>query len=140
MPPPTGAHATRRLPLQWRSFLRLALSRARLCAWDNTRACLDLGLMARGPPPGGGVGQARRMGLRYRAKPEAAVDPKTGKGKPAKGKVGFCHTINGSGLAVGRALLAVLEVHQRPDGSVAVPAALRPYLGGLEMLAPVPAK
>lgn len=44
------------------------------------------------------------------------------------------HTLNGSGLAVGRTLVAVLENHQNEDGSINVPAALRPYLGGLEVL------
>ncbi len=44
------------------------------------------------------------------------------------------HTLNGSGLAVGRALVAVLENHQQADGSIKVPAALRPYLGGAEVL------
>ncbi|KAJ1459972.1 hypothetical protein M885DRAFT_510467 [Pelagophyceae sp. CCMP2097] len=70
--------------------------------------------------------QARRMGLRYRpaAIPGAKVDKKN-KAKP----VPPC-TMNGSGLAVGRALVAVLENHQRPDGSVDVPAALIPYMGG----------
>ena len=62
--------------------------------------------------------QARRMNLRYR--PVSA----DGKAKPR-----FCHTLNGSGLAVGRALIALLENHQQADGSVAIPAALRPYLG-----------
>ncbi|MDE2277150.1 MAG: serine--tRNA ligase [Burkholderiales bacterium] len=65
--------------------------------------------------------QARRMQARYRT---------------AQGKTEFVHTLNGSGLAVGRALVAVLENHQQADGSVAVPAALRPYLGGLERLQP----
>ena len=46
------------------------------------------------------------------------------------------HTLNGSGLAVGRTLVAVIENHQQADGSVRIPAALRPYLGGLETLAP----
>ena len=46
----------------------------------------------------------------------------------------FVHTINGSGLAVGRALVAVLENYQNADGSVTVPEVLRPYLGGLETL------
>ncbi len=67
--------------------------------------------------------QARRMQARYRT----AVP-----GQP--GKTEFVHTLNGSGLAVGRALVAVLENHQQADGSVRVPAALRPYLGGLEVL------
>jgi seryl-tRNA synthetase len=63
--------------------------------------------------------QARRMQARFRN---------------AQGKPEFVHTLNGSGLAVGRALVAVLENHQQPDGSIAIPAALRPYLGGLERL------
>jgi seryl-tRNA synthetase len=46
----------------------------------------------------------------------------------------FVHTLNGSGLAVGRTLIAVLENYQRADGSVEVPAALRPYMGGLEVI------
>ena len=65
--------------------------------------------------------QARRMQARYRN---------------AQGKTEFVHTLNGSGLAVGRTLVAVLENGQQPDGSVSVPAALRPYLGGLERLTP----
>ena len=65
--------------------------------------------------------QARRMQTRFRN---------------AQGKPEFVHTLNGSGLAVGRALVAVLENHQQADGSVAVPAALRPYLGGAEVLRP----
>jgi seryl-tRNA synthetase len=48
----------------------------------------------------------------------------------------FVHTLNGSGLAVGRTLVAVLENHQNADGSVTVPAALRPYMGGLDVLTP----
>ncbi len=65
--------------------------------------------------------QARRMMARFREE--------GGKAKPQ-----LVHTLNGSGLAVGRALVAVLENHQRADGSVAIPAALRPYLGGVEVL------
>ncbi len=61
--------------------------------------------------------QARRMGARYRA--EASKD------------LQFVHTLNGSGLAVGRTLIAVLETYLRADGSVAVPAALQPYMGGI---------
>jgi len=64
--------------------------------------------------------QARRMQARWR-------DPETG--KPA-----LLHTINGSGVAVGRALVAVLENYQQADGSVAIPAALQPYMGGLESI------
>ncbi len=66
--------------------------------------------------------QARRMGARYR--------PAEGKGPR------FVHTLNGSGVAVGRALVAVLENYQNPDGSVTVPEVLRPYMGGLERIAP----
>jgi seryl-tRNA synthetase len=64
--------------------------------------------------------QARRASLRYR--------PADG-GKPR-----FLHTLNGSGLAVGRTLVAILENYQESDGSVAVPDALRPYMGGLERI------
>jgi seryl-tRNA synthetase len=64
--------------------------------------------------------QARRMQARWR-------NPETGKPEPV-------HTLNGSGVAVGRALIAVLENYQREDGSVEVPQALRPYMGGVEML------
>ena len=63
--------------------------------------------------------QARRMQARF---------------KNAQGKNEWVHTLNGSGLAVGRALVAVLENHQQADGSIAVPSLLRPYLGGLERL------
>jgi seryl-tRNA synthetase len=65
--------------------------------------------------------QARRMNARY--KPE-------GGGKPE-----FVHTLNGSGVAVGRCLIAVLENGQQDDGSVALPAALHAYLGGKTTLA-----
>jgi seryl-tRNA synthetase len=59
--------------------------------------------------------QARRMQARF---------------KNAQGKTEFVHTLNGSGLAVGRTLVAVLENYQQADGSVVVPEVLRPYLGG----------
>jgi seryl-tRNA synthetase len=65
--------------------------------------------------------QARRMGARFRAE---------GEKKPR-----LVHTLNGSGVAIGRALLAILENFQNADGSVTVPAALRPYLGGQERIA-----
>jgi seryl-tRNA synthetase len=54
----------------------------------------------------------------------------------AQGRPELVHTLNGSGVAVGRAMVAVLENHQRADGSIAIPAALRPYLGGVEVLTP----
>ncbi len=64
--------------------------------------------------------QARRLQARF---------------KNAQGKNELVHTLNGSGVAVGRALVAVLENHQQADGSIRVPKALRPYLGGLAVLA-----
>jgi seryl-tRNA synthetase len=70
--------------------------------------------------------QARRMDARYRAE----GDPSTGSGRQTK----FVHTLNGSGVAVGRALIAVMENYQNPDGSVTIPQALRPYMGGLEKI------
>ena len=66
--------------------------------------------------------QARRMQVRY----------KSGQGKPE-----LVHTLNGSGLAVGRTGVALLENCQQADGSIAIPKALRPYLGGLEVLKPL---
>lgn len=66
--------------------------------------------------------QARRMKARYR--PEGAKETR------------FVHTLNGSGIAVGRALIAVLETYQQEDGSVIVPEVLRPYMGGIERLTP----
>ena len=65
--------------------------------------------------------QARRMKLRYKTK---------------DGKNLYCHTLNGSGLAVGRTLAAILENYQQEDGSVIIPKALRPYLGGIEIIKP----
>jgi seryl-tRNA synthetase len=56
--------------------------------------------------------------------------------KDAQGRNQPVHTLNGSGLAVGRTLVAVLENFQNVDGSVSVPVALRPYLGGVELLKP----
>jgi seryl-tRNA synthetase len=64
--------------------------------------------------------QARRMNARYRSK---------------DGKVRHVHTLNGSGVAVGRALIAVMETYQQEDGSIAVPDALAPYMGGLKTIA-----
>jgi len=50
------------------------------------------------------------------------------------GKAEFAHTLNGSGLAVGRTLIAILENYQQADGSVVIPEALRPHMGGLEVI------
>jgi seryl-tRNA synthetase len=64
--------------------------------------------------------QARRAKIRY--KPEGSK------------KTQFLHTLNGSGLAVGRTLVAILENYQRADGSVSIPKVLQPYLGGVEAI------
>jgi seryl-tRNA synthetase len=56
--------------------------------------------------------------------------------KNAQGKNELVHTLNGSGLAVGRTLVAVLENHQQADGSVVIPKVLVPYMGGVERLEP----
>jgi seryl-tRNA synthetase len=64
--------------------------------------------------------QARRTGIRYRP--------------DGRGKLEYVHTLNGSGLAVGRTLVAILENLQQEDGSVIVPEVLRPYMGGLERI------
>ena len=52
------------------------------------------------------------------------------------GKPEFAHTLNGSGLAVGRTLIAILENYQQADGTVVVPPALRPFMGGLDVIRP----
>jgi seryl-tRNA synthetase len=53
---------------------------------------------------------------------------------PETGKPELVHTLNGSGLAVGRTLVAVLENYQQADGSIVIPDALRPYMGGLDRI------
>jgi seryl-tRNA synthetase len=65
--------------------------------------------------------QARRMNARYRGGPDGKA-------------VSFVHTLNGSGVAIGRALIAVMETYQQADGSIVVPDALRPYMGGAEVI------
>lgn len=67
--------------------------------------------------------QARRAGIRYK-----------GTGGKKDSKTDFVHTLNGSGLAVGRTLVAILENYQQPDGSVTIPKALRHYMGGMEQI------
>jgi seryl-tRNA synthetase len=64
--------------------------------------------------------QARRANIKFRAQ--------------GSGKAEFVHTLNGSGLAVGRTLIAILENYQQEDGSVVVPDALRPYMDGLDVI------
>lgn len=67
--------------------------------------------------------QARRLGMRYRASARA-------------GDVKFLHTLNGTAAAVPRLVLALLETHQDAQGNVRVPLALRPFLGGVDVLEP----
>jgi seryl-tRNA synthetase len=66
--------------------------------------------------------QARRMQARWR--------------NPETGKPELLHTLNGSGLAIGRTLVAVMENYQQADGSIAVPSALQPYMGGVDLISP----
>ncbi|MGB6304109.1 MAG: serine--tRNA ligase, partial [Acidobacteriaceae bacterium] len=64
--------------------------------------------------------QARRANIRYRPQGQKKTE--------------FVHTLNGSGLAVGRTWLAIVENYQQADGSVAIPTALQPYMGGLKTI------
>jgi seryl-tRNA synthetase len=66
--------------------------------------------------------QARRANIKFRPQ--------------GTGKAEFVHTLNGSGLAVGRTLIAILENYQQPDGSVLIPETLRSYMGGLVAITP----
>ncbi len=111
----------------------------RLCAGDisdGARLCYDLEVWLPGQQAWREISscswfgdfQARRMELRYRPAPE--------EGQQKKARPRYCHTINGSGLAVGRTLVAILENGQQPDGSVIFPEVLRPYLGGLDRISP----
>jgi seryl-tRNA synthetase len=70
--------------------------------------------------------QARRANIKFRPQ--------------GSGKADFVHTLNGSGLAVGRTLIAILENYQQEDGSVIVPEALRPYMDGLDIIGPKPSQ
>jgi seryl-tRNA synthetase len=113
--------------------LGLAYRRILLCAGDmgfSAKKCFDLEVWF--PAQGKyreisscsnfGDFQARRANLRY---------------KPADGgKARFMHTINGSGLAIGRTLAAILENFQQPDGSVVIPEVLRSYLQGIDKIEP----
>ena len=100
---------------------------------DASAKTYDLEVWLPGQPPGGAYReissisnceafQARRANIRYRPAPKAPVE--------------FAHTLNGSGVAVGRTWVAVLENYQEADGSVRIPEALRPYLDGLERITP----
>jgi seryl-tRNA synthetase len=87
------------------------------CAYREISSCSNTGDF-----------QARRMNTRYRVAKETGGEQKTTQ---------FVHTLNGSGLAVGRTLVAVIENYQNADGSVTVPDALLPYMGGVTRLEPV---
>lgn len=113
--------------------LGLAYRRILLCAGDmgfSAKKCFDLEVWFPAQDKyreisscsNFGDFQARRANLKYR--------PADG------GKARFMHTLNGSGLAIGRTMAAILENYQQPDGSVVIPEALRPYLHGLEKLTP----
>eukprot|EP00746_Dinoflagellata_sp_MGD_P143173 gnl/MRDRNA2_/MRDRNA2_76037_c0_seq1.p1 gnl/MRDRNA2_/MRDRNA2_76037_c0~~gnl/MRDRNA2_/MRDRNA2_76037_c0_seq1.p1 ORF type:complete len:573 (-),score=122.24 gnl/MRDRNA2_/MRDRNA2_76037_c0_seq1:76-1794(-) len=119
--------------------LKLPYRKMQLCSGDigfSAQLCYDLEVWLPGQGKfreisscsNCGSFQARRMNLKYRPK---ALDEKGKKQRPV-----FCHTINGSGLAVGRTLVAILENYQNADGSVTIPEVLRPYMGGKEKILP----
>ena len=119
--------------------LELPYRKVQLCSGDigfSARLCYDLEVWLPGQGrfreisscSNCGDFQARRMNLRYRPTERDA------KGKQLKPR--FCHTINGSGLAVGRTLVAILENYQNEDGSVTIPEVLRPYMGGKDTILP----
>jgi seryl-tRNA synthetase len=114
--------------------LKLPYRKVRLCSGDigfSARMCYDIEVWLPGQGQFREISslsncadfQARRMNLRYRP---SEPDEKGKKKKPV-----FCHTMNGSGLAVGRTLVAILENYQNEDGSIDVPEALIPYMAGL---------
>ncbi|CAJ1391751.1 unnamed protein product [Effrenium voratum] len=72
--------------------------------------------------------QARRMNARYR------VEARPGQRSGGEKQTRFVHTLNGSGVAMGRALIAVMETYQQEDGSIAVPDALKPYMGAIDVI------
>jgi seryl-tRNA synthetase len=74
--------------------------------------------------------QARRANIKYKPQRDSRTE------KSNSNKAEFVHTLNGSGLAVGRTYLAVLENYQQPDGSVRIPSALQPYMNGETVIAP----
>jgi seryl-tRNA synthetase len=127
--------------------LGLPYRRVLLCSGDigfSARKCYDLEVWLPGQQAYREIAsisnthdfQSRRMSLRFRQQPTTPSGEGGKKGKTAKGKAVHPHTLNGSGVAVGRALVAVLENYQRPDGSVAIPEKLQPFMGGLTELFP----
>mmetsp|Transcript_37031 Transcript_37031/g.42242 ORF Transcript_37031/g.42242 Transcript_37031/m.42242 type:complete len:556 (+) Transcript_37031:136-1803(+) len=138
--------------------LKLPYRKVRLCSGDvgfAARHCYDLEVWLPGAQEyreisscsNTGDFQARRMALRYRPAPVKKEtnnnednNKKNKKKKAKKPKPVFCHTINGSGLAVGRTLVAILENYQKPDGTIVIPEVLRPYMGGREVISPPSSK
>ena len=121
--------------------LELPYRKVLLCSGDigfSARKCYDLEVWLPGQQMYREISscsncydfQSRRMSLRYRTVPQ-------GGDKKGKKSTAYPHTLNGSGVAVGRALVAVLENYQEPDGSVIIPTKLRPYMGNLEKILPV---
>jgi len=119
--------------------LGLPYRKMKLCSGDigfSARLCYDLEVWLPGQGRFREISscsncadfQSRRMNLRYRP---TGYDENQKQFKPK-----FCHTINGSGLAVGRTLVAILENYQNEDGSLTIPEALRPYMGGKEKILP----
>ena len=129
-------------------LLELPYRKVRLCSGDigfSANHCYDLEVYLPGSQEyreisscsNTGDFQARRLALRYRPKPVENTDPTKAKkkgGANTKLKPVLCHTINGSGLAVGRTLVAILENYQRPDGSIVIPDVLRPYMKGKDVI------
>ena len=92
-------------------------------------------LRPRGVAAGAGEVPRDLVVLELRGVPGAPARPQV-PARRAAAEPEFCHTLNGSGLAVGRTLIAVLENYQEADGSVTIPKALRPYMDGLTRLTP----
>ncbi|KAK0576420.1 hypothetical protein LWI29_017118 [Acer saccharum] len=78
--------------------------------------------------------QSRRLGIRYRPSEQSSSNPKKGKGNLAPTQ--FVHTLNATACAIPRMIICILENYQQEDGSVIIPQPLRPFMGGLELIAP----
>lgn len=131
--------------------LELPYRKVLLCSGDigfSARLCYDLEVWMPGQQAYREVSscsnchdfQSRRMSLRYRPAPPAVEEGSEEKSKggkkpkPKKQGTAYPHTLNGSGVAVGRCLVAILENYQQPDGSLIVPEVLRKYMGGVERI------
>jgi seryl-tRNA synthetase len=78
--------------------------------------------------------QARRANIRYRKLSNSSSKEKSASNSASKEKTAFVHTLNGSGLAVGRTYLAILENYQQPDGTVRIPEVLVPYMNNQTLI------